>query len=69
MTWGAIRWVENPGNHPESVLGKGGMDPDMKAAFWAGVLGYHLLFLVLYRLVYRLDKTFAIREELPLDEE
>ncbi|EQA45486.1 cytochrome c assembly protein [Leptospira broomii serovar Hurstbridge str. 5399] len=69
MTWGAIRWVENPGNHPESVLGKGGMDPDMRAAFWAGVLGYHLLFLVLYRLVYRLDKSFAIREELPLDEE
>ncbi|TGK12317.1 ABC transporter permease [Leptospira fletcheri] len=69
MTWGAIRWVENPGNHPESVLGKGGMDPDMKSAFWAGVLGYHVLFLVLYRLVYRLDKSLAAREDLVLDED
>ncbi|PJZ69108.1 ABC transporter permease [Leptospira perolatii] len=69
LTWGAIRWVENPGNHPESVLGKGGMDPDMRISFWSGVLGYHLLFLVLYRMVYRLDKTKALKEEMPLLED
>ncbi|MBE8345773.1 ABC transporter permease, partial [Leptospira interrogans serovar Pomona] len=30
ITWGAIRWMDNPGNHPESILGKGGMDSDIR---------------------------------------
>jgi len=57
ITWGAIRWVDNPGNHPSSVLGKGGMDPDMKTAFWLSVVGYHLVFLLLFTIVYRLEKS------------
>ncbi|TGK35746.1 cytochrome c biogenesis protein CcsA [Leptospira andrefontaineae] len=64
LTWGAIRWMDNPGNHPSSVLGKKGMDPDMRISFWFGILAYHLLFLILYRIVYRLDKIKAVREEL-----
>lgn len=60
LTWGAIRWMENPGNHPGSVLGKGGMDPDMKTAFWAGVLAYHIFFLLLFRL--GLKNEFLWRE-------
>ena len=68
LTWGAIRWVENPGNHPGSVLGKGGMDKDMKETFWINVLAYHILFLVLFLVIYRKDKLDAklvqIREEM-----
>ncbi len=52
LTWGAIRWVENPGNHPGSVLGKGGMDFDIKLTFWINVLAYHLLFLVIFFILY-----------------
>ena len=51
ITWGAIRWVENPGNHPSSVLGKGGMDSDMKLTFWISVIGYHLIFLLYQPLI------------------
>ena len=68
LTWGAIRWVENPGNHPGSVLGKGGMDRDMKETFWINVLAYHILFLVLFLVIYRKDKLDAklvqVREEM-----
>lgn len=62
LTWGAIRWFDNPGNHPGSVLGKGGMDPDMKVAFYLNVLAYHLLFLLLIRLAYRLQNLRSIRD-------
>jgi heme exporter protein C len=68
LTWGAIRWIENPGNHPGSVLGKGGMDKDMKETFWINVLAYHILFLVLFLVIYRKDKLDAklvqVREEM-----
>lgn len=56
ITWGAIRWIENPGNHPGSVLGKSGMDPDMRLTFWASIFSYHVLFLLLYIILYRNDK-------------
>ncbi|MBK8393755.1 MAG: cytochrome c biogenesis protein CcsA [Leptospiraceae bacterium] len=68
LTWGAIRWVENPGNHPGSVLGKGGMDKDMKETFWINILAYHILFLILFLIIYRKDKLDAkliqVREEM-----
>jgi heme exporter protein C len=68
LTWGAIRWIENPGNHPGSVLGKGGMDKDMRDTFWINVLAYHILFLVLFLIIYRKDKLttklIQVREEL-----
>ncbi|MCG6169064.1 cytochrome c biogenesis protein [Leptospira sp. FAT2] len=69
ITWGAIRWIDNPGNHPESVLGKGGMDSDIRMSFWLGVLAYHILFLVLIRFAYRLAKIEDLRESLPEREE
>ncbi|MCZ8240085.1 MAG: cytochrome c biogenesis protein CcsA [Leptospiraceae bacterium] len=53
LTWGAIRWIDNPGNHPSSVLGKGGMDADMKFGFYLSVFAFHILFLVLLRLTIR----------------
>jgi heme exporter protein C len=56
LTWGAIRWIENPGNHPGSVLGKGGMDKDMKETFWINILAYHILFLTLFLIFYRQSK-------------
>ena len=56
ITWGAIRWIENPGNHPGSVLKKGGMDQDMAFAFWLNIVAYHLLFLLLFRITYRFEK-------------
>lgn len=56
LTWGAIRWIENPGNHPSSVLGRGGMDKDMKETFWINILAYHVLFLILFLILYRKDK-------------
>ncbi len=65
VTWGAIRWMDNPGNHPESILGKGGMDSDIRLSFWMGVLAYHVLFLVLFRFAYRLSKIEDLRESLP----
>nr|WP_246052206.1 cytochrome c biogenesis protein CcsA [Leptospira idonii] len=64
LTWGAIRWIENPGNHPGSVLGKGGMDSDMKISFWLSVLAYHFLFLILFLIVYRTQKILSYRETL-----
>ncbi|MBM9578344.1 cytochrome c biogenesis protein CcsA [Leptospira sp. 201903070] len=69
ITWGAIRWMDNPGNHPESILGKGGMDSDIRQSFWLGVLAYHILFLVLFRFAYRLAKIGDLRENLPEREE
>ncbi|HNH07824.1 MAG TPA: ABC transporter permease, partial [Leptospiraceae bacterium] len=57
LTWGAIRWMDNPGNHPGSVLGKGGMDSEMKTAFYLNVLSYHILFLILSVILYRLVRT------------
>lgn len=63
LTWGAIRWFDNPGNHPGSVLGEGGMDPDMKIAFYLNVFAYHLLFLLLIRIAYRLEKTKSLRDK------
>ncbi|TGK34596.1 ABC transporter permease [Leptospira gomenensis] len=69
ITWGAIRWMDNPGNHPESILGKGGMDSDIRISFWLGVLAYHILFLVLFRFVYRLAKIADLKENLPEKEE
>jgi heme exporter protein C len=56
LTWGSIRWMENPGNHPGSVLGKGGMDPDMKLTFWLNVFSYHILFIVTFLILYRNEK-------------
>ena len=64
ISWGAIRWIENPGNHPGSVLGKGGMDSDMRLAFWLGVFAYHILFLVLFRLIFRFDRISILRQKL-----
>ncbi|MCB1157778.1 MAG: cytochrome c biogenesis protein CcsA [Leptospiraceae bacterium] len=55
LTWGAIRWIENPGNHPGSVLGKSSMDSDMKLAFWLSVFAYHILFILLFRVMHRHD--------------
>lgn len=69
LTWGAIRWMDNPGNHPGSVLGKGGMDLDMKITFWINILAYHFLFLLLFFLIYRNDKTLFLLEELRVQEE
>lgn len=62
LTWGAIRWVENPGNHPGSVLGKGGMDLDMKRTFWFNIFTYHLLFLLTFILTYRYQKLVSYIE-------
>ncbi len=53
LTWGAIRWFDNPGNHPGSVLGEGGMDPDMRISFYLSVIAYHFLFLLFTRITYR----------------
>lgn len=64
VTWGAIRWMENPGNHPGTVLGKGGMEPDMKLTFWINVFAFHVLFLLLFVIIHRYDKTRALLEEL-----
>lgn len=64
LTWGAIRWIENPGNHPGSVLGKGGMDSDMKITFWFSIFAFHLLFLILFLLTYRTQKILSIRDRL-----
>lgn len=69
LTWGAIRWIENPGNHPGSVLGKGGMEPTMKQAFWLGVFSYHVLFLGLIYFLLRfqymvfLTNSFKMRKD------
>ncbi|MDX1960247.1 MAG: cytochrome c biogenesis protein CcsA [Leptospiraceae bacterium] len=64
ITWEAIRLIDNPGNHPSSVLGKGGMDPDMRITFWISVIAYHILFLVLFLIIYRYDKTKEYVERL-----
>lgn len=64
LTWGAIRWIENPGNHPGSVLGKGGMDSDMKQSMWLGVLAFHFLFLFLFLVSNRTEKIQDIRSKL-----
>nr|WP_244594276.1 cytochrome c biogenesis protein CcsA [Leptospira ryugenii] len=64
LTWGAIRWIENPGNHPGSVLGKGGMDTDMRITFWISILAFHFLFLLLFLLIYRLEKILDIRDQI-----
>ncbi|TGK78352.1 ABC transporter permease [Leptospira noumeaensis] len=64
LTWGAIRWIENPGNHPGSVLGKGGMDSDMKQSMWLGVLAFHFLFLFLFLISNRSEKIQDIRSKL-----
>jgi heme exporter protein C len=63
LTWGAIRWIENPGNHPGSVLGKSGMDSDMKLSFWFSVISFHLLFLFLFRIIHRNIQIQAFIEE------
>jgi heme exporter protein C len=68
LTWGAIRWMDNPGNHPGSVLGKGGMDPDMKLTFWVSILSYHFLFLILFSIIYRKEKLDFLLEELRVRE-
>ncbi len=62
LTWGAIRWIENPGNHPGSVLGKGGMDGDMRSTFWFSILAFHFLFLLLFVLTYRTQKILSLRD-------
>ncbi len=64
LTWGAIRWIENPGNHPGSVLGKSGMDKDMKLTFWLNVLAYHILFLNLLIIMIRKNKLEYKLEEI-----
>ncbi|MCB1190157.1 MAG: cytochrome c biogenesis protein CcsA [Leptospiraceae bacterium] len=64
LTWGAIRWIENPGNHPESVLGKGGMDWDMKLVFWHSIFSYHILFLIIFSLIYRQARLNSLLEYL-----
>jgi heme exporter protein C len=64
FTWGAIRWVDNPGNHPASLLEKGSMDTDMRITFWLSVIAYHLLFLVLFLIIYRFDKTSSLLKRL-----
>ncbi|MCG6144832.1 cytochrome c biogenesis protein [Leptospira bandrabouensis] len=64
LTWGAIRWIENPGNHPSSVLGKGGMDSDMKQSMWLGVIAFHFLFLILFLVSNRTEKIQDIRSKL-----
>ncbi len=69
LTWGAIRWMDNPGNHPGSVLGKGGMDLDMKLTFWINIIAYHFLFLLLFFLIYQSDKIRFLLEELRVQEE
>jgi heme exporter protein C len=69
LTWGAIRWMDNPGNHPGSVLGKGGMDIDMKLTFWINIAAYHFLFLLLFFLLYRNDKIDFLLKELRVQEE
>lgn len=68
LTWGAIRWIENPGNHPGSVLGKGGMDADMKLTFWVNILAYHLLFLILFFILYNQAKIQQEAEKAQLTE-
>lgn len=68
LTWGAIRWIENPGNHPGSVLGKGGMDADMKLTFWINILAYHLLFLILFFILYNQNKIQQEAEKSQLTE-
>jgi len=69
LTWGAIRWMDNPGNHPGSVLGKGGMDIDMKITFWINIGAYHTLFLLFFFIIYRNDKINFLLEELRVYEE
>ncbi|MDF3819037.1 cytochrome c biogenesis protein CcsA [Leptospira sp. 96542] len=67
LTWGAIRWIENPGNHPGSILGKGGMDLDMKQTFWISVLSYHFLFLIFFLLTNRSEKIQSLRNTIKSD--
>lgn len=69
LTWGAIRWMDNPGNHPGSVLGKGGMDMDMKTTFWINIFAYHILFLIIFWLIHRTDKMEFLVDELRSHEE
>jgi len=65
ITWGAIRWVENPGNHPSSLWSeKGGMARDMAQSFWLGVLAYHLLFLALFAISYRVEKSRQVMRQI-----
>lgn len=64
LTWGAIRWMDNPGNHPGSVLGKSGMDSDMRISFWLSVFAYHILFLNLFFVVRRKIKIDLTLEEI-----
>jgi heme exporter protein C len=63
LTWGAIRWIENPGNHPGSVLGKTGMDSDMRISFWLNVFAYHILFLnLLFILIHKNKLEYKLEE-------
>jgi heme exporter protein C len=64
LTWGAIRWMDNPGNHPGSVLGKSGMDSDMRISFWLSVFSYHILFLNLFFIIQRKIKIDFYLEEI-----
>ncbi len=64
LTWGAIRWMDNPGNHPGSVLGKSGMDSDMRISFWLSVFAYHILFLNLFFIVQKKIKIDLTLEEI-----
>lgn len=52
LTWFAIR-VTSPDTHPTSVLGA--MSPRIRIAFWVGVVGFHVFFLVLFFLTYRFE--------------
>ncbi|MCB1178904.1 MAG: cytochrome c biogenesis protein CcsA [Leptospiraceae bacterium] len=68
LTWGAIRWIDNPGNHPGSVLGKSGMDKDMKETFWINIIAYHLLFLLLFLILHRHSIIEVILEKVRQEE-
>ena len=63
ITWGSIRWIENPGNHPGPVIKDGSIDTDMRVTFWLCVLAYHVLFLVLFKIIYRYDRIVVLREK------
>lgn len=52
LTWFAIR-VTSPDTHPSSVLGA--MSPRIRLAFWVGVIGFHIFFLLLFFLTYRIE--------------
>ncbi len=61
LTWFAIR-VTVPDTHPTSVLSS--LSPKIRQSFWISVVGFHLFFLVLFFLTYRVEQLRKWEEDL-----